>query len=264
MAHEASFRDIQVLSGEIEVRKIGMEDLSQSLKEGYDDFNARPSYFAFLILIYPLFAVLLTLFLNTDDLLNLAFPVIAGLTLLGPMVSVGLFAVSRRREMGLDPSWRFAFDFVHSCSFAPIMALSILMMLLYVAWLYMAQFIYLGLFGADPPTSMADLWSELFSTRRGHGLVIYGLSVGFLFAWTSLAVSVVAFPLLIDKPVTSATAINTSVRAVVANPVMMALWGLLVVVLLAVGAIFFLIGLIIVLPVLGHATWHLYRKLVEP
>ena len=128
MAHEASFRDIQVLSSELEIRKISMEDLSQSLKEGYDDFNAQPSYFVFLMLIYPLFAVLLTLFLNTDHLLYLAFPVIAGLTLLGPMVSVGLFSMSRRRELGLEPGWRFAFDFIHSSSFAPIMALSILMM----------------------------------------------------------------------------------------------------------------------------------------
>jgi uncharacterized membrane protein len=264
MAHELSFRDIQVRSSDIAVRKIGLHDLWQSLREGYDDFNAKPSFGVFLVIIYPLFALLLTLFLISDNLLYLAFPILAGLTLLGPAFSVGLFEMSRRRERGLDVSWRSAFGFVHTSSFAPIAALSVVMMLLYVAWLFMAEFLYLGLFSVDPPASVAEFTNEIIATRRGAGLMMYGTVLGFVFAFTAFATSVVGFPLLLDKPASAATAIATSVRAVTSNPLVMAVWAVTVVVLLAAGAVLFLIGLAAILPILGHATWHLYRKVVEP
>src|SRR5438552_3139161 len=265
MAQEKSFRDVQVRSSEIGIRTIGLKDLWQSLKEGYDDFSATATLGVHLaILFYLLFALLLTLFLVGGNLLHLAFPVVAGLTLIGPVVSVGLFEISRRRERGLDVSWRSTFDFVHSASFAPILALSVLMMLLYVAWLFTAQFLYFGIFGEDPPASASDFVTQLVTTRRGAALIWYGILLGFLFAVTALAMSVVAFPLLLDRPASAATAVAISIRAVASNLMVMAVWGVIVVVLLAAGAIVFLIGLAAVLPILGHATWHLYRKVVEP
>lgn len=263
MAEERLFRDVQVTSSEIAIRKIGVGDLWQSLKEGYDDFNARPSYGLFLLIIYPLFALLVTLVTMGENLLYLAFPVVAGLTLLGPVLSVALFEVSRRRERGLDLSWRSAFDFVHTSAFAPIVVLSILIALLYVAWLYMAELIYFGLFGSQPPMSVSDFANQLLTTERGVALIMYGNGVGFIFAFTALAISVFAFPLLLDRPTSSITAIGTSIRAVTSNLFAMAVWGLIVVGLLAAGTIL-LVGLAAVLPILGHATWHLYRKVVEP
>lgn len=264
MAQEKSFRDIEVRLSEIGIRKIGVKDLWQALKEGFDDFNAKPSFVAFLIVVYPLFALLLTLFLVGENLLHLAFPMVAGFTFLGPVVSIGLFEMSRRRERGLDLTWRSAFDFVHSSSFAPILALSLAMMLLYVAWLFAAQFLYFGLFGAVSPNSISDFVTQVLTTRRGGALIFYGTVLGFLFAVAALAISVVAFPLALDRPVTAITAVCTSIKAVASNTLVMAVWGLIVVVLLAAGSILFLIGLAAVLPILGHATWHLYRKLVEP
>lgn len=264
MPQEESFRDVQVTSSEIGIRKIGVNDLWQALKEGFDDFKAKPSHIPFLIVIYPLFALLLTLFLASDNLLHLAFPMVAGFTFLGPIVSVGLFEMSRRRERGLDVAWSSAFNFVHSSSFAPIVALSVAMLLLYVAWLYLAQLIYFGLFGAVPPDSISDFATQVLTTRRGGALIFYGFGVGFIFAIAALAISVVGFPLALDRPVTAITAAVTSITAVISNSLMMAVWGLIVVVLLAAGSILFLIGLAFVLPILGHATWHLYRKLVEP
>jgi uncharacterized membrane protein len=263
MAQERSFGDVFVTADEIGIRRIHLNDLWQSLREGYEDFNAKPCLGLFLLIIYPLFALLLTLFLLGERPLHMAFPVIAGFTLLGPVVSVGLFEMSRRRELGLDLNWRSAFQFVHSSSFAPILALTILMMLLYVAWLFMAQFLYTALFGAHPPASIADFITQLLTTRRGGALVFYGNAVGFVFAFAALAISVVGFPLLLDKPVSSVTAMTTSIRAVTSNPGVMAVWGLTVVGLLAAGAVLLLVGLAAVLPILGHATWHLYRKLVE-
>ncbi len=264
MAQEKSFRDVQVTSSEIVIRKIGVKDLWQALKEGFDDFKAKPSHVVFLCVIYPLFALLLTVFLVGENLLHLVFPVVSGFTLIGPVVSVGLFEMSRRRERELDVTWSSVFDFVHSSSFAPILALSVAMMLLYVAWLYIAQLLYFGLFGAVPPDSISDFATQVLTTRQGGALIFYGNILGFIFALVALATSVVAFPLLLDRPVSAITAVTTSIRAVSSNTLMMAVWGLIVVVLLAAGSILFLIGLALVLPILGHATWHLYRKLVEP
>jgi uncharacterized membrane protein len=264
MTQETTFSDIQVTSSEIVVRKIDMKDLFQSLKEGYDDFGAKPSFGVFLVIFYPLFALLLTLFLVGENLMYLAFPMVAGLTLLGPVVSVGLFEMSRRRESGLDPSWRMAFEFIHTASFAPILALSIVMMLLYLAWLFVAESIYLGLFGATTPDSISVFLNEIFTTRQGVALMIIGNAVGLLFAFAALSFSVVGFPLLLDKPASMATAVSISIRAVTSNTLVMATWGVIVVLLLAAGAILFLVGLAAILPILGHATWHLYRKVVEP
>ncbi len=264
MAQENTFRDVQVTSSEIGIRKIGVKDIWQALKEGFDDFNAKPSFGVFLCVFYPLFALLLTLFLIGQNLVYLAFPMVAGFTLLGPVVSVGLFEMSRRRERGLDVTWSSAFDFVHSSSFASIAALSVVMVLLYVAWLFMAQYIYFGLFGAVPPDSISDFATQVLTTRQGGALLFYGTLVGFIFAVTAMAISVVAFPLLLDRKVSAMTAVSISIKTVTSNTLMMAVWGLIVVVLLAAGSILFLVGLAVVLPVLGHATWHLYRKLVEP
>jgi len=264
VAQEKTFRDLQVTSSEIVIRKIGVNDLRQALKEGFDDFKAKPSHVVFLCVIYPLFALLLTLIVTGPYLLHLVFPVVSGFTLIGPVVSIGLFEMSRRRERGLDVTWSSAFDFVHSSSFAPILALSVAMMLLYVAWLYIAQLLYFGLFGAVPPDSISEFATQVLTTRQGGALIFYGTILGFIFAIVVLAISVVAFPLLLDKPVSAITAVRTSIKAVTSNTLMMAVWGLIVVVLLTAGSVLFLIGLAVVLPILGHATWHLYRKLVEP
>ena len=134
---------------------------------------------------------------------------------------------------------------------------------LYLLWLYAAELIYFGIFGAATIDSLSGFISQLVTTREGWLLIAYGNFVGFLFAFAAMALSVVAFPLALDKPVTSITAANVSVRAFTSNVLVLGVWGLVVVGLLALGAAVFLVGLAIVLPVLGHATWHLYRRLVE-
>jgi uncharacterized membrane protein len=262
MAQTMSFRDLQVESGDVVIHEIGLRDLVQALREGWDDYNAMPSSGVFLTIIYPLFALLLTLYLFNENLVYLAFPMIAGCTLIGPVVCLGLFEMSRRREQGLELQWRRAFDFVHSYAFAPIIALTVLMTLLYLVWLLLAEMIWFGQFGTDTPATFGAFVNELFTTRRGAALILYGCGVGFIFAFLAFAFSVVSFPLVLDKPVTSGTAISVSARAVYTNPGTMAVWGLIVVALLTAGAALFLIGLAVVLPVLGHATWHLYRKVV--
>jgi uncharacterized membrane protein len=116
--------------------------------------------------------------------------------------------------------------------------------------------------GPEPPASVAAFFSDVFTTGAGWTMIAVGVGVGFLFAVLVLAISVVSFPLLLDRDVGLPTAVITSVRAVAANPETMAIWGLIVAAGLVIGSIPFFLGLAIVLPVLGHATWHLYRRIV--
>lgn len=267
--YEASQRNVEPLFDEIcleakdiKVRKIGFDDLKQSLREGYQDFSARPISIPFQIAFYFLVALVIFLFASGQEVRFLVFPIVAGFNLLGPIIAIAFFEMSRQRELGQKMQWRTAFSFIHTSSFAPILALSILMMAIYVAWLYMAELIFFSLFGDALPVSLSAFVNELFSTRHGGALIVYGNFVGFLFACAAMAVSVVAFPLALDKPVTSFTAVSVSIRAFSENFYMMLAWGIIVVACLALGALLFLIGLAVALPVLGHATWHLYRKLV--
>jgi uncharacterized membrane protein len=261
-SEEAAFEDICLNASEIQIRKITLNDLWQSLYEGYGDYSAKPSSAPLLILFYSLFALLFTLFAFGQDLRYLAFPIVAGFTMIGPVVAIAFFEMSRRRESGKELGWRSTFKFIHTSSFAPILALTLLMTLLYLAWLYMAELIFFSLFQSIP--AMPDFIDQLFNTRHGAALIVYGNFVGLLFAFAAMALSIVAFPLALDKPVTSFTAVTVSIRAFMSNTFVFCVWGLIVVSLMTVGAALFLIGLAVTLPVLGHATWHLYRKIVVP
>jgi uncharacterized membrane protein len=246
------------------VRKIKVADLKDALMKGVDDFAAMPSFAVFLCLIYPIVGLIAGRLVIGYDVLPLLFPLIAGFALVGPFGAIGLYEMSRRREQGLDTSWRHVFDVRYSPSFGAILALGFLLMVIFLVWLAVAQAIYIATFGYQPAASVPDFLHQVLTTPAGLTLFIVGNGVGFLFAVLVLTLSAVSFPLLLDRDVGAAVAVLTSIRVVLANPVTMAVWGLIVAALLVIGSIPFLFGLAIVMPVLGHATWHLYRKVVEP
>jgi len=246
------------------IRKIGLADLKDALARGIDDFLAMPSHAVFLCLIYPIVGFVLARLVLGYNVLPMLFPLAAGFALIGPFAAIGLYEMSRRRELGMDVSWRHALDVFRSPSIGPILVLGLILVAIFLTWLAVAQAIYVANFGYTPAASMPHFIQQVFGTPAGWALIIVGNGVGFLFAALVLILSVVSFPLLLDRDVGAATAILTSVRAVLANPVMMAIWGLIVAALLALGSIPAFFGLAVVMPVLGHATWHLYRKVVEP
>jgi uncharacterized membrane protein len=246
------------------VRHISPSDLFQSLARGIDDFAATPSHAVFLCVIYPLLGIFLIGMTLGNSMLPLAFPVAAGFALVGPLAAIGLYELSRRREAGLDSSSSHAFDVLHSPSLGAIVALALLLTAIFLIWIAVADAIYVANFGYGSPVSLRQFADDVFNTSAGWNLIIVGTGVGFLFAVLALSISAISFPLLLDRDVGAAVAVLTSIRVVAANPVTMALWGLIVAALLLIGSIPFFLGLTVVMPVLGHATWHLYRKAIEP
>jgi uncharacterized membrane protein len=246
------------------VRRIGLKDLKDALARGIDDFLAMPTHAVFLCLIYPVVGLLLARLTLGYEVLPLLFPLAAGFTLLGPFAAIGLYELSRRREQGLDVSWQDAFDVLRSPSRGAIAALGLLLLTIFAIWIAVAQAIYIANFGYEPAASIPDFLDQVFTTRAGRMLIIVGNLVGFLFALAVLTMSVISFPLLLDRDVGAVEAVLTSVRVVATNPLMMAIWGLIVACLLVIGSLPLFFGLAVVVPVLGHSTWHLYRKVVEP
>jgi uncharacterized membrane protein len=246
------------------VRKISFVDLKQALAKGFDDFWAMPSHLVFIGLIYPIIGVCLAALTFSNNALPLLYPLASGFALVGPFAAIGLYEISRRRELGLSSSWKDAFDVLKSPSIPSIAALGVLLLVIFLVWLTSARTLYQSIFGYEVPSSYSQFVNQVLATSDGMRLIIIGNILGFCFAVAVLSISVISFPLLLDRDVGAAVAVYTSVKAVVMNPLTMALWGLIVATALLVGSIPLFVGLAIVMPVLGHATWHLYRRVVEP
>jgi uncharacterized membrane protein len=244
------------------VGRIELADLKDALASGLDDLGAYRSDVIFLCIIYPVAGLLLAWLAFGYDMLPLVFPLASGFALIGPVAAVGLYEISRRREQGDDVTWADAFGVVRAPAFGAIVVLGLLLLAIFLLWLAAAYAIYLVTLGPEPPASIGGFVRDVFTTGAGWAMIVVGVGVGFLFAVLVLTVSVVSFPLLLDRDVGLYTAVATSGRAVVRNPGPMAAWGLIVAGGLVIGSIPALLGLIIVMPVLGHATWHLYRKVV--
>ena len=252
------------VAGPIVIRKIGLSDLSEALRLGWEDFKAVPSHAIILCVIYPVLGLVLFRMVLGYSVLPLLFPLAAGFTLVGPFAALGLYELSRRRERGEEAAAWDAMHVLRAPSFGAMLALGMLLLALFVTWIVAADAIYIAAFGNAPAASIPDFSARVLTTPEGWSLIIIGCGVGFLFAVVALCASVVSFPLMLDRHATAIDAIRTSVRAVMKNPFAMAVWGLIVAALLVIGSLPLFVGLCVVLPVLGHATWHLYRKVVEP
>jgi uncharacterized membrane protein len=245
-----------------DVRRISFADLSAALRAGLDDFMEMPSHLVFIGIIYPLVGVVLATWTSGANALPLLFPLASGFALIGPVAAIGLYEISRRREQGLPVSWRDALAVRRSPALPSIIAVGVLLLAVFLAWLLVARGLYVELLGPEPPASMAALLDRVFNTREGWTLFVVGNLIGLIFAILALCTSIVAFPLLLDRDVGAWAAVQTSWRAAMTNPVEIAAWGLIVAALLVLGSLPIFAGLAVVVPILGHATWHLYRRLV--
>ena len=243
---------------------IDLADLQDALRLGWEDFKAVPSHAVMLCAIYPVLGIVLARAVLGYSVLPLLFPLAAGFALLGPFAALGLYELSRRRENGEEASAWHATEVLRSPSFGAMLGLGCLLLALFVTWIATAQAIYVATFGHEAAAGIPDFARRVLTTPEGWSLIAVGCGVGFLFAVVALCVSVVSFPLMLDRHAGVGDAITTSLRAVAQNPVPMAAWGLIVAALVVLGSLPFFLGLAIVVPLLGHATWHLYRKVIVP
>jgi uncharacterized membrane protein len=246
------------------IRKIGLADLHDAFRLGWEDFKAVPSHAIMLCVIYPVLGLVLARTVLGYSVLPLLFPLAAGFALVGPFAALGLYELSRRRERGEEASAWHATEVLRSPSFGAMLGIGTLLLTIFAVWIATAQAIYVSMFGNAPAAEIPNFVTQVLTTPQGRELIIVGCGVGFLFAVVALCISVVSFPMMLDRHASAADAITTSLRAVAGNPVPMAAWGLIVAALLVLGSIPLFLGLAVVIPVLGHSTWHLYRKAVEP
>jgi uncharacterized membrane protein len=246
------------------VRRIEVSDLKNALQEGLQDFIAYRTDVLFLVVVYPIIGLVLARIVIGQGLFQLLFPLTSGFALIGPFVGLGLYEMSRRREQGRAVGWATAFQVLRSPSAGAIALLGLLLTAIFIAWLFVAQGIFDATIGGPhQPESLIAFAQEVFTTTAGWMLIVAGVSIGFLFALAVFVVSAVSFPLLLDRQdVGLDVAISTSVRAIAANPRTMAIWAMIIAGAMILGSIPALIGLIVVIPILGHATWHVYRRLI--
>ena len=247
-----------------EVRVISIEDVRSALKAGFADFLAMPTHVLFVVVIYPIIGLVIARMTLQGDLLPLAFPFAAGFALLGPFAALGTYELSRRRERGETPTWRDAAEALKSPARPAIAALGGLLLVLFFAWIATANMLYGALAGDQQVHSIGDLLRFALSTPAGWALIVLGNGLGFVFAAVAFAIGAISFPLLLDRGGSAPAALAASIRAVRASPGPMAVWAAVVAVGLALGSLPLFVGLAVVFPILGHATWHLYRRAVVP
>lgn len=244
------------------IRRITLADIREALARGIDDFAAFRDDVVFLVMFYPLAGLVLARLTFGYDLLPLLFPLASGFALIGPIAAVGLYEMSRRREAGAEVGWADAFAVFRSPAIGSIVLFGMLLLAIFAIWIGVASLIYDLTLGPKPPASIAAFMHDVLTTEAGWMMIGLGVGVGFLFAVFVLAISIVSVPLMLDRDVGLFTAIAASLRAVRANPGPIAVWGLIVAGGLVLGTAPLFLGLIFVMPVLGHASWHLYRRIV--
>jgi uncharacterized membrane protein len=247
---------------EVTVRRIHISDLRWALERGMEDFGASRTDVIFLCVIYPLLGLLLARVASGNGMLPLLFPLASGFALVGPLAGVGLEEMSRRREQGWSTGWMDPFRVFVSPAIGSILLLGAVLIIMFLAWLVLSNVVYNMTLGPQPPASVGSFLHDVLYTHAGRTMAVVGIGSGFVFAAIALTIGAVSFPILLDRNVSLETAVRTSARVVAGSPVTMAVWGLIVAGSLVVGSIPLLLGLIFVLPVLGHTTWHLYRRAV--
>ena len=264
MATKTIARGVSRRPKEIPVRNITHEDLSQSLRQGLDDFLTFRGDIVFAGIVYTVIGLAAVVMTTSMPLMPFFFPVVAGVGLLGPVAAVGFYELAKRREDGeQDLHWFNFLDVRIRPSVDDMGMVAGLLLLIFFGWLIAAGVLYAALFHWATPTSVPEFLEMVFMTPRGWALIVGGAVVGAIFGWVVLALSVASMPMLVDRNVTASQAVSASWRAAHANKGEMIRWGLIVLGLLVLGSIPLFVGLAFVLPWLGYSTWHLYTRLVD-
>jgi uncharacterized membrane protein len=256
---------MSTVSGKVDpvVRHVTRADIAESLVQGLRDFQAAPLFGLAFGALYAAGGIAIVLSVTAFGMIYLAYPLAAGFALIGPFVAIGLYEISRRREAGEAPSIAGIWTTMRSRTEIGWMAFVTLFV--FIMWMYQVRFLMALFFGLNASfTTLPQFLATVLTTNEGLVFLAIGNLTGAALSLILFSLTVVSFPLLLERDVDFVTAMITSVRAVVTNPVPMIGWAAIIVVLLILSALPFFLGLLVTLPVLGHATWHLYRRLIAP
>lgn len=246
------------------VRTISVADVNQAWAQGLRDFRAAPAYglvFGGLCAVAGLVIILGAIAL---DLGYLAYPLTAGFAFVGPFVAVGLYEVSRRREANMALTWSTVLGAVFAPRNRQLAWMGLLILFFFIVWIYQVQLLVALFLGTHSFSSLHEFLIALTSTSEGIIFLLLGNAIGALLSIALFSVTFVSLPLLLDRDIDFVSAVITSVRAVVANPLAAIGWAITITLLLILASLPFFLGLVVVLPILAHTSWHLYRRIVAP
>lgn len=257
----ATSASIRSTVAEPEVRAITVDDVSAALSDGLRDFRAAPAFGLLVGLVYAVAGNVLFWIATSFDLVFLAYPLAAGFALIAPFAAVGVYEVSRRIDKGGSLSLGSLIGAVPAHARRELAYMALVTLFGLIVWIYAAGFTYALFFGIHPLPA-DDIVAMIVSTPRGVFFLVAGNILGALLATVIFAISVVAYPMLLDRDVDFVTAMIASIRTVLAAPMVMIGWGIFIATMLLIAILPMFLGLVLILPWLGHATWHLYRRAV--
>ncbi len=246
------------------IKRANFADLRIALKKGWADFRAAPKFGLFFGGIYMLGGLLLFALTFHFDISWAVYPLVIGFALIGPFTATGLYEVSRRLQADQPLTWQSVLLVIWTQHRRELGWMAFVMLFVFWIWMYQARTLFVVFFGSDGFATLGGFVDALFTTQAGFIFLLAGHAVGAVISLVLYALTVVSCPLLLDKDVDFVTAMLTSIRTVIASPVVMLCWGIFVVLCVLIAALPAFAGLPLILPILGHATWHLYKSLLVP
>lgn len=245
------------------VNRVTFADLRAALAAGVADFKRAPTFGLFFGAIYAGGGLLILACVLALNVSYLAYPLLAGSVLIGPFVAAGLYEVSRELESGRTPTWSSVMGMAFEQRKREMAWMAFVTIFAFIIWMYQVRLLLALFLGFASFTTLKEFLHVVLTTQDGLMFLAVGHVVGAALALGLFSITVISFPLLMDRDIDVVTAMITSVQTVLASPGPMIAWGVMVVALLTIGCAPAFLGLLVVLPILGHATWHLYRRAVR-
>ncbi|SPJ29127.1 DUF2189 domain-containing protein [Falsiruegeria mediterranea] len=247
-----------------QVNTLSAEDITAALKAGFADFLARPVMSGFFGLLYAVFGILIVWSLFRLGQLWVIIPAIAGFPLVAPFAAAGLYEMSRRRQANISFGWADILGVVANQRKREMGWMAFVTLFVFWVWIYQIR-LWLAVILRDASFSdFGGFLNVVFFTPEGWLFLLIGTGVGAILSAVLFSVTVIAMPMLLDRETDFVTAMITSVRTVKENPVVMLTWAAIITGAMILSLVPAFLGLIVTLPVLGHTTWHLYRRAIPP
>ena len=240
---------------------VGMDAIPTALRAGWRDFRRAPAFGLFFAAFYVAGGLVLAAVAMASGQEWWLMPFVVGFPLIAPFAAVGLYEVSRRIEADEPLDWKQVLSVVVAQKDRQVPSMAMVVLLMFMFWVFVAHTTFALFMGVSSLTNVSSSPEILFQ-GRGLMMLLVGTLIGAGFASVLFSITVVGLPLILDREVDLISAIIASFQAVAANPGVMLVWAGVIAGMLFIGILPMFLGLFIVLPVLGHASWHMYRLLM--